>query len=255
VQHRPPGVVIGKRGAEVDKLRDELAQLTGKEVGINVEEIKRPSSTRSSWATASSTVEPAHLVPPRHEARGAERDAHGAQGIRSAAPAGWAARRSRSTEGYHEGRVPLHTLRADIDYAQSTARRRTGTIGVKVWIFKGERTEDLSGRTYSTGNLSDCCTEARQIPQAVQGRTNGLATRGNTWRSGHYGLMALEAGLDHQPADRSVARALTREMNAAARCGSRLFRTSRSPRAGRDPDGQGEGQSRGVGGGGESRDG
>src|SRR5438094_6446977 len=55
------------------------------------------------------------------------------------------------TEGYHEGRVPLHTLRADVDYALSTAKTTYGTIGVKVWIFKGERTEDLHGRTYSTG--------------------------------------------------------------------------------------------------------
>ena len=55
------------------------------------------------------------------------------------------------TEGYHEGRVPLHTLRADIDYATSTAKTTYGTIGIKVWIFKGEIVEDLSGRTYSTG--------------------------------------------------------------------------------------------------------
>jgi small subunit ribosomal protein S3 len=55
------------------------------------------------------------------------------------------------TEGYHEGRVPLHTLRADIDYAQSTARTTYGAIGVKVWIFKGEVVEDRRGRTYSTG--------------------------------------------------------------------------------------------------------
>jgi small subunit ribosomal protein S3 len=54
-------------------------------------------------------------------------------------------------EGYHEGRVPLHTLRADVDYATSTAKTTYGTIGVKVWIFKGERTEELAGRTYSTG--------------------------------------------------------------------------------------------------------
>ena len=55
------------------------------------------------------------------------------------------------TEGYHEGRVPLHTLRADIDYATSTAKTTYGTIGIKVWIFKGEVIEDVSGRTYSTG--------------------------------------------------------------------------------------------------------
>jgi ribosomal protein S3 len=55
------------------------------------------------------------------------------------------------TEGYHEGRVPLHTLRADIDYATSTAKTTYGTIGIKVWVFKGEVVEDVSGRTYSTG--------------------------------------------------------------------------------------------------------
>jgi small subunit ribosomal protein S3 len=55
------------------------------------------------------------------------------------------------SEGYHEGRVPLHTLRADIDYAQSTAKTTYGTIGVKVWIFKGEVVETPRGRTYSTG--------------------------------------------------------------------------------------------------------
>jgi len=54
------------------------------------------------------------------------------------------------TEGYHEGRVPLHTLRADIDFAKATARTTYGTIGIKVWIFKGEVVEDRRGRTYST---------------------------------------------------------------------------------------------------------
>src|SRR5207249_1281023 len=56
------------------------------------------------------------------------------------------------TEGYHEGRVPLHTLRADVDYAQGTAKTTYGTIGVKVWIFKGEVVDDARGRTYSTGS-------------------------------------------------------------------------------------------------------
>jgi small subunit ribosomal protein S3 len=107
-----PGVVIGKKGAEVDKLRDELAQLTGKEVGINVEEIKRP-----------------------------ELKVGGRLGGAEIA----------RVEGYHEGRVPLHTLRADIDYATSTAKTTFGTIGVKTWIFKGELVEDRRGKTYSTG--------------------------------------------------------------------------------------------------------
>jgi small subunit ribosomal protein S3 len=124
-----PGVVIGKRGAEVDKLRDELAQLTGKEAAINVEEIKRPETSAKLVAENIS-----HQIKMRISFRRAMKRA-----VQSA------------TEGYHEGRVPLHTLRADIDYATATARTTYGTVGVKVWIFKGEVVEDLHGRTYSTG--------------------------------------------------------------------------------------------------------
>jgi small subunit ribosomal protein S3 len=75
----------------------------------------------------------------------------GAQGIKIKTAGRLGGAEIARTEGYHEGRVPLHTLRADIDYATSTAKTTFGTIGVKVWIFKGERTEDLHGRTYSTG--------------------------------------------------------------------------------------------------------
>src|SRR5438046_389156 len=147
-----PGVVIGKRGAEVDKLRDELAQLTGKEVGINVEEIKRPELDAQ---LVGDSV--AHQLTQRISFRRAMKRAvqsamrMGAQGIKIKTAGRLGGAEIARTEGYHEGRVPLHTLRADVDYATSTAKTTYGTIGVKVWIFKGERTEDLHGRTYSTG--------------------------------------------------------------------------------------------------------
>src|SRR5437660_1201759 len=147
-----PGVVIGKRGAEVDKLRDELAQLTGKEVGINVEEIKRPELDAQ---LVGDSV--AHQLTQRISFRRAMKRAvqsamrMGAQGIKIKTAGRLGGAEIARTEGYHEGRVPLHTLRADVDYALSTAKTTYGTIGVKVWIFKGERTEDLHGRTYSTG--------------------------------------------------------------------------------------------------------
>ena len=148
-----PGVVIGKKGTEVDKLRDELAQLTGKEAAINVEEIKRPE-------TASQLVADniAHQLTQRISFRRAMKRAiqsamrMGAQGIKVRASGRLGGAEIARTEGYHEGRVPLHTLRADIDYATSTAKTTYGTIGIKVWIFKGEVVEDMSGRTYSTGN-------------------------------------------------------------------------------------------------------
>ena len=148
-----PGVVIGKRGAEVDKLRDELAQLTGKEIGINVEEIKRPELDAQ---LVSDNV--AHQLAQRISFRRAMKRAGqsamrmGAQGIKIKCGGRLGGAEIARVEGYHEGRVPLHTLRADVDYATSTAKTTFGTIGVKVWIFKGEVVEDSRGRTYSTGS-------------------------------------------------------------------------------------------------------
>ena len=147
-----PGVVIGKKGAEVDKLRDELAQLTGKEVGINVEEIKRPEIEAQLVADGIAN-QLAQRVSFRRAMKRAVQGAMrgGAQGIKIKCGGRLGGAEIARVEGYHEGRVPLHTLRADIDYATSTAKTTYGTIGVKVWIFKGEVVEDRRGKTYSTG--------------------------------------------------------------------------------------------------------
>ncbi len=147
-----PGVVIGKKGAEVDKLRDELAQLTGKEVGINVEEIKRPEVEAQLVADGIAN-QLAQRVSFRRAMKRAVQGAmrSGAQGIKIKCGGRLGGAEIARVEGYHEGRVPLHTLRADIDYATSTAKTTYGTIGVKVWIFKGEVVEDRRGKTYSTG--------------------------------------------------------------------------------------------------------
>ena len=146
-----PGVVIGKRGAEVDKLRDELAQLTGKDSAVNVEEIKRPELSAQ---LVGDNI--AHQIQQRISFRRAMKRAvqsamrMGAQGIKVRTAGSLGGAEIARTEGYREGRVPLHTLRADIDYATSTAKTTFGTIGVKVWIFKGEIVEDRRGKTYST---------------------------------------------------------------------------------------------------------
>jgi small subunit ribosomal protein S3 len=147
-----PGVVIGKKGAEVDKLRDELAQLTGKEVGVNVEEIKRPELD-AQLVGDSIAQQLAGRVSFRRAMKRAVQSAMraGAPGIKVKAGGRLGGAEIARVEGYHEGRVPLHTLRADIDYATSTAKTTYGTIGVKVWIFKGEVVEDRRGKPYSTG--------------------------------------------------------------------------------------------------------
>lgn len=147
-----PGVVIGKKGTEVDKLRDELAQLTGKEAAINVEEIKRPETSAQLVADNIG-----HQLMQRISFRRAMKRAvqsamrMGAQGIRVRVSGRLGGAEIARTEKYHEGRVPLHTLRADIDYATSTAKTTYGAIGIKVWIFRGEVVEDVTGKTYSTG--------------------------------------------------------------------------------------------------------
>ncbi len=148
-----PGVVIGKGGSEVDKLRDELARLSpGNEVAINVEEVKRPEVNAQLVADSI-----AHQLVQRVSFRRAMKRAvqnamrSGAEGIKVQVAGRLNGAEIARTEGYKEGRIPLHTLRADIDYAQSTARTTFGTIGVKVWIFKGEKVEDRRGTTYSSG--------------------------------------------------------------------------------------------------------
>lgn len=146
-----PGVVIGKGGSEVDKLRDELGRLTPSEVAINVEEVKRPEIEAQLIADSI-----AHQLVQRISFRRAMKRAvqnamrAGAEGIKVQVSGRLNGAEIARTEGYKEGRIPLHTLRADIDYAQSTARTTFGTIGVKVWVFKGEIVEDRRGRTYST---------------------------------------------------------------------------------------------------------
>ncbi len=148
-----PGVVIGKRGSEVDKLRDELGVLTKSEISVNVEEIKRPEV--SAYLVAENV---AHQLRQRISFRRAMKRAvqaairSGAEGIKLQCAGRLGGAEIARTESYHEGRVPLHTLRADIDYAQVTAFTTYGTVGVKCWIFKGEVIEERRGRTYSTGS-------------------------------------------------------------------------------------------------------
>ena len=146
-----PGVVIGKGGSEVDKLRDELGRLTTSEVAINVEEVKRPEIDAQLVADSI-----AHQLVQRVSFRRAMKRSvqnamrAGAEGIKVQLAGRLNGAEIARTEGYKEGRIPLHTLRADIDYAHSTARTTFGTIGVKVWVLKGEVVEDRRGRTYSS---------------------------------------------------------------------------------------------------------
>ena len=148
-----PGVVIGKRGAEVDKLRDELALVINADISVNVEEIRRPEVDARLVAE-----NVAHQLRQRISFRRAMKRAvqaairGGAEGIKIQCAGRLGGAEIARTEGYNEGRVPLHTLRADIDYAQIHALTTYGIIGVKCWICTGEVVEERRGRTYSTGS-------------------------------------------------------------------------------------------------------
>ena len=147
-----PGIVIGKKGAEIERLRKMLGEKTGREVFINVREVKRPELD-AQLVAENIAGQLKRRVSFRRAMKRAVTSAMklGAEGIRVNCAGRLGGAEIARTEWYREGRVPLHTLRADIDYATSTAKTTYGTIGIKVWIFKGEVIEDVSGRTYSTG--------------------------------------------------------------------------------------------------------
>lgn len=136
-----PGLVIGKKGAEIDILKDELRKLT-KEVWVEVEEIKRPDLDAKLVADNIARQLERRVAFRRamKKALQGTMDA-GALGIKVQVGGRLGGAEIARTEWYKEGRIPLHTLRADIDYAQSRAETPYGTIGVKVWINHGEDSE------------------------------------------------------------------------------------------------------------------
>jgi small subunit ribosomal protein S3 len=134
-----PGVVIGKKGAEIDVLKEELRKLTGKEVWIEVEEIKRPDLDAKLVAEQiAKQIE--RRIPFRRVLKKAMQSAMdaGAHGVKVQLSGRIGGAEIARTEWYKEGRIPLHTLRNDIDYAQERAETTYGSLGVKVWINKGE---------------------------------------------------------------------------------------------------------------------
>jgi small subunit ribosomal protein S3 len=134
-----PGLVIGRRGQQVDQLRDELQHITKKEIFLNIDEVKKPDMD--------ATLVGEHVarqLEQRVSFRRAMKKAiastmrSGAGGVRIVCSGRLGGAEMARTESYRDGRVPLHTLRADIDFARSTARTIYGAVGIKVWIFKGE---------------------------------------------------------------------------------------------------------------------
>ncbi|MES1992406.1 MAG: 30S ribosomal protein S3 [Pseudomonadota bacterium] len=134
-----PGIVIGKRGEDIERLRAELSRLVGVPASINVEEIRKPELDAQLVAESVAQQLEKRIMFRRAMKRAVSNAMRlGSQGIKIQVAGRLNGAEIARTEWYREGRVPLHTLRADIDYALAEAHTTYGVIGVKVWIFKGE---------------------------------------------------------------------------------------------------------------------
>jgi small subunit ribosomal protein S3 len=134
-----PGVVIGKKGADIEKLRKKVADMTGSEVHLNIVEVRKPE-VDATLVADNIAQQLERRVAFRRAMKRAVQSAQrlGAEGIKITCSGRLGGAEIARVEWYREGRVPLHTLRAEIDYGVATAHTAYGTNGVKVWIFKGE---------------------------------------------------------------------------------------------------------------------
>ncbi|UJR85956.1 30S ribosomal protein S3 [Sandaracinus amylolyticus] len=134
-----PGIIIGKRGAGVEQLRGELQKLTGNELFVDITEVRK-AETNAQLVAENIATQLERRVAFRRAMKKALQTAmkFGVKGIRIYAGGRLGGAEIARSERYREGRVPLHTLRADIEFGVATAKTTYGTIGVKVWIFKGE---------------------------------------------------------------------------------------------------------------------
>lgn len=134
-----PGVIIGKKGSDIENLRNELQKLVGKDININIKE-ERKAALSSQLAAESVATQLEKRIAFRRAMKKVIMNARklGAKGIKVSVSGRLGGAEMARTEWYLEGRVPLHTLRAKIDYGFAEARTTYGNIGVKVWIFKGE---------------------------------------------------------------------------------------------------------------------
>lgn len=134
-----PGIIIGKKGAEIDKLKDELQKKISKTIAINIKEVRRPEMD-AQLVAENVALQLERRVSFRRAMKKAVTSTmrFGAKGIKITCGGRLAGAEMARTEWYREGRVPLQTLRADIDYGFAEAKTTYGMIGVKVWIFKGD---------------------------------------------------------------------------------------------------------------------
>jgi small subunit ribosomal protein S3 len=164
-----PGIVIGKKGADIEKLRKQVSKLTDSEVHINIVEVRKPEIDANLIA-ASIAQQLERRIAFRRAMKRAVQSAMrlGAEGIKITCSGRLGGAEIARVEWYREGRVPLHTLRADVDYGSATANTAYGTCGVKVWVFKGEIMEhDPMASERRQTEAADQGTPRRREPAAA----------------------------------------------------------------------------------------
>ena len=182
-----PGVVIGKKGEDIELLKRELQKIMGVQVHVNIEEIRKPEIDAKLIADSIAQQLEKRIMFRRAMKRAMQNAMRlGAQGIKIMSAGRLNGAEIARTEWYREGRVPLHTLRADIDYGVSEAATTYGIIGIKVWVYKG----DMLGR-----NERPAAVEGE--PEARRGRRGAPRNEGGEGRPGRR--PARRAGADGQP--------------------------------------------------------
>ncbi|MBN2566407.1 MAG: 30S ribosomal protein S3 [Candidatus Eisenbacteria bacterium] len=207
-----PGIVIGRKGIEVERLNKELEHLTGKDVRINIQEVKKIELDAQLVAE--------HIAKQMEQRVGFRRAIRkaiesavrlGAEGIKIRCSGRLGGAEMARTAEQHEGRVPLHTLRADIDFARAVAKTNYGTVGVKVWIFKGEKlgrgpAEDEVEESPGRGGRGDRDQRDRSRGRdSRDGRPDRRGPRGRGGRSGGRsgGRTGGRSGGGRKPAQKS----------------------------------------------------
>ncbi len=153
IQTARPGVVIGRKGAEIDKIKEELSALTGKEIYVDIQEIKRPELDAQLIAE-NVALQLERRISFRRALKKAVQTAmdQGAKGIRIRCAGRLGGAEIARVEQYHEGSVPLHTLRANIDYGFTEAKTLAGILGIKVWVCVDEQQAEKNGRPEAAGS-------------------------------------------------------------------------------------------------------
>src|SRR5207249_3219664 len=224
-----PGIIIGRKGAEVDKLKADLEKMINRHVYITIKEIKKPELD-AQLVTENIAVQLEKRVAFRRAMKRSVASALrlGAQGIKIRCSGRLAGAEIARTEWYLQGRVPLHTLRADIDYGFAEAHTTMGQIGIKAWIYKGEILPAAS-RGRAGGELErreeGCMLAAKKVKhwKMHKGRMRGKAYRGCQVTLGDYGLKALEPGWITNRQLEAARIAMTRHVKRGGRVWVRIF--------------------------------